>query len=200
MLRTNLRKESVTFLRRKRWVAGAACWWIATTPWVVHAAPPTPVPETQRPTVDWLSTLQFGRRDLPIEVAADSFEFDYKNHVLRYRGNVRAQQGDVVIQAIEMLVLLDGGRTPQLREVRAKGEVRIVQGDRWAQADEAVFDQNRRTATLAGNVHLHDAANEISGARLVVYLDQNRTVMEGNGATRVKAVFYPASGTQDPDR
>lgn len=161
---------------------------------------PTPVAQTQEPAADWLGTLQFGRSDQPIEVAADSFEFDYKGQVLRYRGNVRAQQGDVVIEADEMLVLLDTQRSESLREVRAKGDVRITQAERRAQADEAIFDQRQRTATLLGNVRLREGANEISGARLTVYLDQNRTVMEGSGPTRVKAVFYPPRGMAERSR
>jgi lipopolysaccharide export system protein LptA len=82
-----------------------------------------------------------------------------------------------------------GGRV-QLREVEATGSVRIDQGDRWATGGRAVFDQERRTLVLSENPVLHDGPNQIAGDRVVVYIDENRSVVEG-GDKRVKAVLFP---------
>ena len=87
-----------------------------------------------------------------------------------------------------------GGRV-QLRQVEATGSVRIDQGDRWATGGRAVFDQERRTLVLSENPVLHDGPNQIAGDRVVVYLDENRSVVEG-GDKRVKAVLFPEQKKQ----
>ena len=60
----------------------------------------------------------------------------------------------------------------------------------WATGGRAVFDQERRTLVLSENPVLHDGPNQIAGDRVVVYLDENRSVVEG-GDKRVKAVLFP---------
>jgi lipopolysaccharide export system protein LptA len=152
------------------------------------------------------------RTDQPITVSARTLEFDYKRNVVVYRGDVQAAQGDVHLRSDELtirLVSADEQRPPdappkkappagdaalggrvQLREVVATGSVRIDQGERWATGGRAVFDQERRVLVLSEDPVLHDGPNQIAGERVVVYLDENRSVVEG-GDKRVKAVLFP---------
>jgi lipopolysaccharide export system protein LptA len=82
--------------------------------------------------------------------------------------------------------------------VVADGDVHLWKGTRWATAGRAVFDQTRRTAVLSRDAVLHDGPNEVSGERVVVYLDEQRSVVEG-GNGRVKAVLFPPhEGTPPP--
>lgn len=146
------------------------------------------------------------RQDQPITVSSHTLEYDYKANVVVYRGDVRAAQGDVHLRSDVLTIrLLDaarpsddgdaakertlGGRV-QLREVEATGGVRIDQGERWATGGRAVFDQQKRTLVLSENPVLHDGPNQIAGDRVIVYLDENRSVVEG-GDKRVKAVLFP---------
>jgi lipopolysaccharide export system protein LptA len=78
----------------------------------------------------------------------------------------------------------------RVHDVVAVGGVRIDQGTRWATGGKAVFDQTQRTLVLTENPILHEGPNEVAGDRVVVYLDENRSVVEG-GRKRVKAVLYP---------
>jgi lipopolysaccharide export system protein LptA len=75
--------------------------------------------------------------------------------------------------------------------VIASGNVRIDQGARWAVGGRATFDQQRRTLVLSENPVLHDGPNEVAGDRVIVFLDENRSVVEGGGRKRVKAVLFP---------
>jgi lipopolysaccharide export system protein LptA len=79
----------------------------------------------------------------------------------------------------------------RLQEVIAVGNVRIDNGTRWATGGRAVFEQGTRTVVLTETPVLHDGANEVAGDRVIVYLDENRSVVEG-GRKRVKAVLHPA--------
>ena len=53
---------------------------------------------------------------------------------------------------------------------------------------------------LSDDAVLHDGSNEVSGDRIVVYLDEKRSVVEG-GTGRVRAVLFPSkSGTPGAER
>jgi lipopolysaccharide export system protein LptA len=44
---------------------------------------------------------------------------------------------------------------------------------------------------------MHDEANEVAGDRVTVFLDENRSVVEGGDNKRVKAVLHPKQGPGD---
>ena len=164
-------------------------------------------------------------RKEPITVNADTLEYDYKNNVVVYRGDVQAAQGQVKLRSDTLTVTFESvkdGTQPKtadppvpdpaakggqrVHDVVAVGSVRIDQGTRWATGGKAVFDQTQRTLVLTENPILHEGPNEVAGYRVVVYLDENRSVVEG-GRKRVKAVLYPnkdgtlgaAKETPDPE-
>jgi lipopolysaccharide export system protein LptA len=142
----------------------------------------------------------FGNRKEPITVTADALEYDYKANVVVYRGDVIATQGDVKVRSDRLTVTLaperdtggaDHKSSPRLQQIVAVGNVRIDNGTRWATGGRAVFEQGTRTLVLTETPVLHDGSNEVAGDRVVVYLDENRSVVEG-GRKRVKAVLYPS--------
>lgn len=143
----------------------------------------------------------------PVTVTSDRLEFDYKKNVVVYSGTVNAEQGDVKIKSDELRIILkptekkapaEGDAAPsaadeesaKVQEIVASGNVRIDQAGQWAVGGKAVFDQQARTFVLTDNPVLHQGPNEVAGDRVVVYLDENRSVVEGN-RKRVKVVFYP---------
>jgi lipopolysaccharide export system protein LptA len=155
----------------------------------------------------------------PITITADNLVYEYKDGVIVYRGDVLAVQGDVKVRSNELRITLaksdddakpsgakaasdlDDASSSKLQEVVASGNVRIDQGTRWAVGGKATFDQTNRTLVLTDNPVLHDGPNEVAGDRVVVYLDQDRSVVEG-GRKRVKAVLFPGkngTGAAKPD-
>jgi lipopolysaccharide export system protein LptA len=153
------------------------------------------------------TTAFFGLRGTrskdPITITSDNLEYEYKNGVIVYRGDVLAVQGDVKIRSNELRITLAKSDEPakgtselgdpttsKLQAVVASGSVRIDQGTRWAVGGKATFDQTNRTLVLTDNPVLHDGPNEVAGDRVVVYLDEDRSVVEG-GRKRVKAVLFP---------
>jgi lipopolysaccharide export system protein LptA len=79
----------------------------------------------------------------------------------------------------------------KIKEVIAEGHVRIQRGDRVAEGQRAVFDQAKQTIVLSDNAVLHEGANQVTGDRIIVYLQEQRSVVEGGSNSRVSAVFYP---------
>ncbi len=163
-----------------------------------------------------------GNRKDPITVTADNLEYDYKANVVVYRGSVEVVQGDVKLKSDNLTITLaatpaapkptgDAPAEPaaspepdasaRVQEIVATGNVRIDQGARWAVGGRAVFDQSKRTLILTETPVLHEGKNEVAGDRVVVYLDEDRSVVEG-GRKRVKAVLFPGKDGADiaPDK
>jgi lipopolysaccharide export system protein LptA len=153
----------------------------------------------------FLDATGLGKSKEPIVVTSDRLEYDYRGNVVVYRGAVQATQGRLKITSDTLTVtfadgkdgasapqggLALGGGSAQLKEIVAAGNVRIEDGTRWATGGRAVFDQTNRTLVLSEAPMMHDGANEVLGDRVIVYLDEDRSVVEG-GRKRVKAVLYP---------
>jgi len=159
-----------------------------------QATPRTPAPIPGRADAgnpSLLSALSFSTRREPIAVTADALEFDYRSRLLTYKGRVEVTQGDIKLNANTLTIALQDQVDSQVKEVVAEGQVRVTQGARWATGGRAVFDQTRHTVVLSQNAVVHDGPNEVSGDRIIVYLDEQRSVVEG-GSGRVKAVLFPS--------
>jgi len=153
----------------------------------------------------------------PITITSDTLEYEYKDGIVVYRGDVLAVQGDTKIKSNELRLTLaktedekngkkrtgsdavgalDDASASKLQEAVATGSVRIDQGTRWAVGGKATFDQSNRTLVLTENPVMHDGPNEVAGDRVIVYLDENRSIVEG-GRKRVKAVLFPGKDGKD---
>ncbi len=176
-------------------VAAVLCSAASARPSTVAAGDRAPAP-AQLP--EWtrnglLGDFSLGSSREPIHISADMLEFDYKNHVLTYRGGVQVTQGDLTLHSNTLTVHFDEHATDRdkLREIVAEGDVRIGKGSRFATGGRAVFDHASKTVTLSQDAVLHDGENRVAGDRVVVYLDQERSVVEGGGDSRVHAVLVP---------
>lgn len=170
-----------------------------------EAAASTTPPSATKPADEkkgedgFLGQLSLSSSDEPIVVRSDQLEFDYEANRVIYRGTVNVVQGDLAIDCKELLVnLARAGEQNdlELREVIAIGDVVITQGGRRATGGRAVFDQQKRQITLLEDPVLRDGPNEVSGERIVVYLDEGRSVVESSPKKRVSAILYPGKEGQ----
>jgi len=164
--------------------------------------------------MDFFQGLSLGSNKEPIHINSDALELDYKGSVLTYSGNVKVTQGDVTLTSDRLAITYDrqavqrspapaatpraaaspatlGGGAEKIKEVIAEGHVRIERGDRVAEGRRAVFDQAKQTITLSDHAVLHEGANQVAGERIIVYLQEQRSVVESGSNSRVSAVFYP---------
>ncbi len=147
-------------------------------------------------------------QDGPITIKSDSLELDYRAATLTYLGNVHVTQGDMVLTSDRLAIafhqgVLDGGvpaseeqepsgrARDRIREIVADGHVRIEQEQRVATGKRAVFDHGKQTIVLSDNAVLEEGPNQVSGERIVVYLNEQRSVIESGAKARVQAVLYP---------
>jgi lipopolysaccharide export system protein LptA len=125
-----------------------------------------------------------------------------------FSGNVQANQGNLVIHADEMTVLYTKtGLQPdasaeaaadlsqKIEKITAQGNVKIIQGDWIAAGDTMDFNADTRIVTLAGNAKAWRDQNMVSGEKIVLYLDEGKSVVESSSreGERVKAFIYPSA-------
>ncbi len=163
-------------------------------------------------TVGWASGSWCQNRldsSTPIKIEADRMETSQEENAVLFSGGVQANQGTLTINADEMTVLytkpeplpnvsaagmaVDMAR--RIEKITARGNVKIVQGAWVAAGDTMDFNADDRIVILAGNAKAWQNQNMVSGEKIVLYLDEGKSVVERSTSEgeRVKAFIYPSS-------
>ena len=157
-----------------------------------------------------VDSLSFADRSEPIDIRSHSLEFLYAEKRVRYQDKVVATQGEVTLTCNLLTVTYEepprsnGTTQPsssattsqqRLREIIAEGDVRVQSESGYATGKKLVFDQHKRTVILSGNAVLHEGANQVSGDRVIVYLDERRSVVEGRARMQLIPQSDDTKGT-----
>lgn len=131
-----------------------------------------------------------------ISINSDTMEYDNRQNMAIFNGNVVARQDDIVMFANSMHVFYSeaGG----LSRVEAKGDVRVLQGDRIATGSSIVFDNATQTIVATGSPRVWQGDNVVHGRKITVFLKEERTVVEGEPNSRASATIYPDSDKKRP--
>jgi lipopolysaccharide export system protein LptA len=150
--------------------------------------------------------LDFTSRQEPIHIRSHDLEFFYNQKRIIYRGSVVATQGDSTLKSSTLTVTYEDtaptaapaqtegvAKTTQgqkIKEIIAEDNVEITSTTRRATSNKAVFSDAARTITLTGNATLRDEANEVTGQKVTIYVDEGRTTVEGDP----KMILTPKQG------
>jgi len=134
-------------------------------------------------------TPGFFSLDKSIHISSESFEADDVKKMALFRGNVKAIQKDMSVYSKEMIVYYDV--KGDIKEIVAIGNVRIKQKDRIVSSNKAIFANKERKVTLIGNPRIWYGEDMISGEKIIVFLDQDKIIIEGSKKNRVKAIITP---------
>ncbi len=126
----------------------------------------------------------------PLRVDADSLEIRGAEHLVLFRGHVRAVQGEMELEADALEVRLDPG-TRDVRQAVARGSVRIRKGEVLASGERARYDADRGVVVLEGEPRVWRGKDVVAGRRIILYLAEDRTVVEG-----ARAVLYPGKAQE----
>ncbi len=157
------------------------------------AQPPAPKPAVKpaRPAED---------RNQPVTVDADHMESFRKESLVVFSGNVVARQNGSVQYADRMEVYLDERGDRVLRTV-STGNIRIVTRDcRTGSAKRAEYYDGEQRVELIGNARVWEADNVVTGEKITIFLNQDRSVVQGSTQERVKAIFYPRDEKEGASR
>ena len=135
------------------------------------------------------TAFEFNKKD-PIYITADWMEVDQTKNTITYKGRVVTIQADMTMRS-ETLTAYYDPEMKQMKQIVAEGKVNATQGNRIATGDKAVFDDKTKTVTLTGSPVMRQGNSQVSGAKVVYYMDQDRAVTEGDGKIRVQATVFP---------
>jgi len=122
--------------------------------------------------------------DQPIEIASDRLEGNDQDGSAKFSGNVVAKQGDVTIYAEELTIYYQSGKR-DIEKVVALNGVRIVQGERIATGNKAVFFNQQGKVVLSGGPKVQQGQDFVQGDEITVFLNEERSVVTGKEGGRV---------------
>jgi lipopolysaccharide export system protein LptA len=143
-------------------------------------------------------------KDQPIQIVSDRLDAYNEKKMVVFSGNAVATQGDKIIKSDRLLLYYkkdprvpekvaakDVGNTGDLERIEAKGHVTITQGERIVTGEDAIFYQDTQQIVMTGNAVMREGRNIIRGDRIVVFLNEDRGIVESIEKSRVKAIIYP---------
>lgn len=143
------------------------------------------------------------KQNKPLEITSSRMEAFQDRKLIVFSGDATITQGDSVLKADKLLLyykkdpdkIINGkagsDKTGKLEKIEAKGHVSLVQENRKATGNEAVYFQEGNKVILTGNAVLNEGKSSIKGERVIILIDENRGIVESGEQTKVKAVIYP---------
>ena len=164
--------------------------------------------------ISWVATctaIEGGPSSSPIQIEADRMESVQEQNFVKFSGNVKARQNDLIIHADQMTVdyvklpaetqpgatgdTTGGSAQQKINKIIAMGNVKIVQKDWVAVGNTMDYMANERKVILTGNARTWQGKNMVAGDTIILYLDEGKSVVERSKEEggRVKALIYPDS-------
>lgn len=131
----------------------------------------------------------------PIHVTSDRLEADDEAQIVIFSGNAVATQDDVTIHA-DRLTIKYTGEKREIVQVIADGQVRIVQQEKLATGEKAVYYNQEERVVMTGSPKVTEGDNSVEGQEITLYLNEKRSVVSGGDGGRVKAIFTPKPETK----
>jgi lipopolysaccharide export system protein LptA len=144
-------------------------------------------------------------KDMPIVVTARTLVADNKKKTAIYKKDVVVKKGDMTLYADTVTVhLKDTGKSPdkaakgqadivqgsgKIETIEAKGAVKIIQQDKTATADEAIYYSATDKIVLTGKPRVWQGDNVITGNKITYNIKEDTFVVD-----EAKTVLYQAEG------
>jgi lipopolysaccharide export system protein LptA len=135
------------------------------------------------------SGFEFNKKD-PIFITADWMEVDQKQNTITYKGRVVTVQAEMTMRSETLTAYIDP-ETKQMKQIVAEGKVNATQGNRVATGHKAVFDDQAKTVTLTGGPVMRQGNSQVSGVKIVYFVEQDKSIVEGDDKIRVQATIFP---------
>lgn len=153
--------------------------------------------------------------EVPLQINASQLEVDHARQEIAFKDQVVARYKDIILYT-DLLKIhyqakpaapdkkpespLESVGIDKIDRIEALGKVRLVQEDRVATGERAVYYPQEEKIVLSGNPQLWRGQNSIRGDEVIFYLKENRAMVRGQAAQRVEAVLYPSSKTVLPGK
>ena len=134
--------------------------------------------------------------DVPITITSQKVDFDNQKREAIYSGEVKVVKGEMTLRADRLKVLfreLDQG----VKFIQASGHVKTWWKDRYAEAEEGLYDDLAQTIVLTGSPKTWQDENMLKGEKIIYDLAQDKVLVEGG----VETILQVESGLleNEPD-
>ena len=126
----------------------------------------------------------------PIEILADSMEWNKQLGQAIAIGNARAIQGLTTIKANKIIAILSEDNNQQITELQATGNVVFSKDKQLATGDKATYYLNKDKVIISGSVELKRAGNIIKGEKLIIDFLSGLSKMEASGTNQKVKMKY----------
>jgi len=136
----------------------------------------------------------------PIVILSKTLEVDDAKKIITFTGQVNAKKDDFVVDCQKMLVYYRTSPDKSKKEAFAQGIDRIVASGHVrvtrkeggvATADKAVYYQDDDKLVLTGNPSVQQGKDLVKGERIIIFLRENRSIVESSGKERAQAIIFP---------
>ena len=117
----------------------------------------------------------------PIEILADSMEWNKQLGQAVATGNAKATQGQTTIKANKIIAVLSEDNSKQIKELQAVGKVVFLKDKQLATGNNATYYINQDKVIITGNVELKRDGNIIKGEKLIIDFLSGLSKMETSG-------------------
>ena len=126
----------------------------------------------------------------PIEILADSMQWNKQLGQAIATGNARAIQGQTTIKANKIIAILSEDNSQQIKELQAVGKVVFLKDKQLATGDKATYYINEEKVIIRGNVELKRDDNIIKGEKLIIDFLKGLSKMEGSSTNQKVKMKY----------
>ncbi len=141
------------------------------------------------------------KSDEPIHITSDRMVVSQKTRTIAFEGHVVVKQGKLTITGKRLTIyaakagkLKKKDIVEQIDRIEIVGDVRVAQEDKVATAGKAVFYNHSQKIILSDHPRIIQGKDQIQGALITLYLQEERSVIEGSDQQPVEAVLHPKSG------
>ncbi len=131
----------------------------------------------------------------PVNFGADRIELQDRQNRVVLSGSVDIRQGDLRLTAQRTTIAYSDTNQLTIQRLDASGNVVVTRGNERARGDAGVYDFNRKTIVLSGNVSLNRSADRLNGGRLTIDLNSGLSSVDGSGAATSDRPGGRVSGT-----
>ncbi|MFP4391325.1 MAG: LptA/OstA family protein [Desulfohalobiaceae bacterium] len=135
----------------------------------------------------------------PTKIRSNKMAYTRGENKVEFLQNVHLERPDMELWCEKLTVFLaseagmqEANASQDFQRLEAKDGVRIEMQDRTATSKMAVYEKQKETLVLQGDVKIQEGPNQIQGQKVTIYLKEDRSeVSAGENGDRVRAVFFP---------
>ena len=126
----------------------------------------------------------------PIEILADTMEWNKQLGQAIAIGNAQAIQGELIIRANKIIAVLDKTNNQKITKLLANGNVNFLKDKQTATGDKAIYHLDQDKVIITGNVKLERDNNIVKGEKLIIDFLTGLSKIEGSRSNQKVKMKY----------